>query len=297
MMDLGAIVKDLGGHLHPGGRTASVPGPGHSRRDRSLSLRLSEDGDRVIYHSFSGDTHADILRHLKMERGSARPISPQERRREQLRRDHERRMQDEADQALCQHIWSETVAIENTPAETYLWRRSLIAEGQTDLRFHPAAPLSKAADCEAFQPAMIALVRSLDGAPAALHLTFLKPDGSDKAFKDRSRRMYGPVSGNAVRLGAVVSERVLAVAEGVETAGSYSTLFGVPAWAALSTTGLEQVRLPYGLRKLVIAADGDKPGMKAATVLAERAARICDVEIHAAPDGQDWNDVLREHAA
>jgi DNA primase len=44
----------------------------------------------------------------------------------------------------------------------------------------------------------------------------------------------------------------------------------------------------------VSAADGDRAGHKAANALAERAtsAGWC-VDLYPAPDGQDWNDVLR----
>jgi putative DNA primase/helicase len=295
--DLQQIVTDHGGRLNPGGRSALIPGPGHSRRDRSLSLMLSEDGERVIYHSFAGDSPGDILRHLKLEPCAARASSSADRKKEQARREHERRLQEAADRELCERIWAQTLPIEASPVEAYLWGRGLLGEGQPDLRFHPAAPLSKEPSCQVFQPAMIALVRAPDGTPKALHLTFIKPDGSGKAFKDRSRRMFGPVIQCAVRLGQIGRERVLAVGEGVETSASYAALKGVPAWAALSTEGLKNLRVPFGLKRLIIAADGDAPGLKAAQVLAERAQRVCDVEIHAAPEGADWNDVLSEVAA
>ena len=86
--------------------------------------------------------------------------------------------------------------------------------------------------------------------------------------------------------------RVLGVGEGIETCAAFAELHGVPTWAALSTSGLQGFVIPLGVRKLIIAADGDKGGMRAATDLAQRAKRSCDVEIHAAPEGIDWADVL-----
>jgi hypothetical protein len=69
----------------------------------------------------------------------------------------------------------------------------------------------------------------------------------------------------------------------------------VPCWAALSTSGLTSFVLPAGVKRLLIAADSDDSGagIKAATELGQRARAQCNVEIHPAPKGQDWNDVMR----
>lgn len=139
---------------------------------------------------------------------------------------------------------------------------------------------------------MVALVRAADGAPMALHLTYILPDGSGKAFGSRSRLMFGAVGGHAVQLAPIGRARTLAVGEGIETSAAYGALKSIPAWATLSTAGLQGFVVPASVRKLIIAADGDKGGAKAAQALAERAARVCDVEIDPAPDGQDWADVL-----
>ena len=49
-MSLHAIVRALGGDLYQGGHRASIPAPGHSAADRSVSLLLSHG--RVIIHGF-----------------------------------------------------------------------------------------------------------------------------------------------------------------------------------------------------------------------------------------------------
>lgn len=56
------IVAALGGDLHHGGRTASVPAPGHSRADRSVSLLL--DQDRVVIHGFGSTGWREVRAHL-----------------------------------------------------------------------------------------------------------------------------------------------------------------------------------------------------------------------------------------
>lgn len=63
---LAEIVRALGGDLYAGGRRASVPGPGHSRTDRSVSLAL--EGDRVLIHSFAGDDGRRVRDELQRRR-------------------------------------------------------------------------------------------------------------------------------------------------------------------------------------------------------------------------------------
>jgi hypothetical protein len=93
----------------------------------------------------------------------------------------------------------------------------------------------------------------------------------------------------------------LVVAEGIETALSLASgLLREPAtvWAALSTSGLRGLRLPAEPGRLAIASDGEAAGREAAAALAERAAALgWRVSLLPAPDGQDWNDVLRGRAA
>src|SRR5712691_9358997 len=52
MLTLRAIAQALGGEISGG--QVLAPGPGHSPKDRSLSIKLNEIGG-VIVHSFAGD--------------------------------------------------------------------------------------------------------------------------------------------------------------------------------------------------------------------------------------------------
>lgn len=90
---------------------------------------------------------------------------------------------------------------------------------------------------------------------------------------------------------------LLVVCEGIETGLSLlSGLLGEPAtvWAALSTSGVRALDLPPTPGRLIIAPDGDVPGLAAADVLGNRAYSLgWQVYIMAPPDGKDWNDVLQ----
>lgn len=111
--------------------------------------------------------------------------------------------------------------------------------------------------------------------------------------------MMGPCGGGAVRLSG--SDGPLVVCEGIETGLSLlSGLLSGPAtvWATLSTSGMRALKLPSETGELIIATDGDSPGREAGEKLASRASALgWNVSLMPAPDGQDWNDVLRESEA
>ena len=97
-----------------------------------------------------------------------------------------------------------------------------------------------------------------------------------------------------MRLDPVAPE--LVIGEGIETAASAALLLGLPAWAALSAGNLERdLVLPAEARAVVIAADPDPPGERAARAGAARwQAEGRRVRI-ARPNrpGVDFNDLLR----
>ena len=287
-LDLYAVRHLHGGTVYDGGRRWVGPGPGHSRRDASLSVRLEADG-RALVHSFAGDPFRACAEHLGLELSHGQRADPAEAERLRRERDVRRREQRNSAWAFCDEVWSGTVGAEDTPAEAYLTRRGLPWPYPADLRFHPAAPLDYERRRHAC--ALVALVRSADGVPKGLHVTALRHDGSGKARFHNPRRMFGACAGNAVHL-APARLGELAVAEGVETALSFARLRGVPTWAALSTAGVHAFHLPAGLSLLSVAADGDQAGRAAAEALAARASKRCDAQVIDPGDGLDFNDVL-----
>lgn len=191
-------------------------------------------------------------------------------------------------------IWAGSTIALNTLADLYLIGRALPGlAASAALRFR--------SDCHHPEqrgryPALVALVVDVTGKPVAVHRTYLAPGGV-KAAMEPPRASKGPVWGGAIRLDPEAPEIV--VGEGIETAASAGRLLNLPAWAALSAGNLARgLILPRGVRVVVIAADADEAGQKAADAAAARwCAEGRRVRI-ARPNkpGRDFNDLLRERA-
>lgn len=281
-IDLYSLKREHGGTVYDGGWRWVGPGPGHSRRDASLSVRLTDHGT-VLIHSFAGDAFEQCAAHLRIEYGSPTWHDRASHGRLKLARAVEAARRENAALAFCEGLWSGGVAVEGSPAARYLDARA-IGWFPGDMMFHAAAPRGYTSPATA--PALLTMARSATGTPKAIQATFLTPD-----CRTRTGRMtFGALIGAVVRLAPVGPN--LAVAEGMETAASYAELEGVPTWATLGTANLEAFRPPACVRHLTIAADGDATGLKAARTLAERIRSRCDVTIAPAPTGHDWNDVM-----
>ena len=139
---------------------------------------------------------------------------------------------------------------------------------------------------------MVALVtRGADGEPIGVHRTFLSRDSGGKAPVTPQKMMLGPCRGGAVRLGPAT--HLLMVGEGIETCLAAMQASGRPAWAALSTSGLCSLDLPPEIQEVIVLADGDEAGERAAKTAALRWTREGRlVRIARPPAGVDCNDML-----
>lgn len=193
-----------------------------------------------------------------------------------------------ADQA--QRCWAETEDLSGAML-AYLEHRQISFRPAT-LRAHPACWHGPTADR---YPAMIARV---DGADSfAVHRTYLTSYGR-KAEIAPNKMTLGRVWGGAVRL-ATEDTPLLIVGEGIESTLSFAQIEGRLAnvWAALSTSGLKNLRLPREPGILIIAQDGDTPGREAAQALAARAYVMgWNVKLADPGDGKDFNDLLQAEA-
>lgn len=258
----------------------------HNTVTPALSVSTGREG-QLLLSCKAGCTFAEVAAALNEHGLSEAPGGPRrDYLAEQLAYEKKRTLQ-------AQQVARETIPISGTIAETYLRGRGITCPLPVGaLRFHPNCwhPIGKRL------PAMVARVKG--SAAYAIHRTYLKLDGSGKANVEPPKAMLGNCSGGAVRL--IEAQGPLVVAEGIETALSLASgLLEVRAtiWAALSTSGMKNLRLPATPSRLTIASDGDTAGREAAHVLAERAHSLgWTVSFLHAPDGQDWNNVLMEKA-
>src|SRR6185295_18207730 len=85
---------------------------------------------------------------------------------------------DKARTAAALNIWNASVPAPNTLVEVYLGSRGITVPIPASLRFHAAL---KHTPTGTVLPAMIALITGSDGAPIAIHRTYLARDGKGKA--------------------------------------------------------------------------------------------------------------------
>lgn len=285
MSDARKITAALGGKWHGGYGVAFCPAH-HNTVTPALSVGTGRDG-QLLLNCKAGCSFGDVSAALR-DSGLSEPdgLPLRDYKAEQAAADRKRTRQ-------AQHVARETVPIIGTIAETYLRGRGITCPLPEDaLRFHPTCWHSSGKHL----PAMVARVKGSDA--YAVHRTYLKPDGSGKAEVEPAKAMLGNCAGGAVRL--IEADGPLVVAEGIETALSLASgllQHSVTIWAALSTSGMTNLRLPATPSRLTIASDGDAAGRAAAQMLAERAYKLgWTVSFLHAPDGKDWNNVLMEKA-
>lgn len=176
-----------------------------------------------------------------------------------------------------------------------VWR-SATPIGEIVLRYLIARGIARpiARDLRQSGTEMLALVRDPAGNGCQVHRTLLTRDGK-KADGNCRLFMPGPIpKGSAVRLMPHQSE--IGIAEGIETALSAATLFGMPCWAALNATMLKQWEVPPDVERVVVFGDNDAncTGQAAAYELARRLSSTVSVSVELPKEtGSDWNDVLR----
>ena len=268
--------------------------PAHPNTDTpALSVRNAPDG-RLLVKCFAGCSGSEVLIALSkrglLDGSTNRRSAPRLSKRCKTEQDAERRERIEH----ARRCWGEAGPINGTLGEQYLRVRAITCELPQSLRFHSSCWHGPT---KGQVPAMVAAV-TIGGELIGVQRTFLAEPGV-KAFEKSSKMMLGPCAGGAVHLSE--GNGPLVVAEGIETALSLLSALPDPdlrVWAALSTSGMVGLVLPCQPGELVLAPDGDAPGMTAARQLSDRAkAAGWRVRIMQCPEDRDWNDMWREEAA
>jgi hypothetical protein len=280
------------------GRNWRAPCPVHG--GKSLALADGHDGKLLIY-CFGGCEAIDVFNELRaLGLIDGRHDDRSERQAELVRR-HEAATKIEAKRLrrrveASRNLYRRTTPAVGTLVETYLWFRGITIPLPPVLRCLRSCPHRNGR----YYPAMLAQIVNVVGEQLAIHKTFLRPDGSGKADlpKDEQREVCGPMRGGAVQLAPAAE--TLMVGEGIETCLAAMEATGLPAWAALSTSGVVALVLPSIVRNIICLADNDSNGAgeRAARLTAERwLAEGRRVRIALPPEpGSDFNDVLMSRA-
>ncbi len=284
-MPLRAIVRALGGDLYDGGRRANVPAPGHSARDRSVSLLWT--GQRLVAHGFGGADWREVLDDLRARGlidaagapagagvGPAAGRTPRER------------------VAAALALWAGGRPLAGALAERHLRLRGVRRAAGPALRHHPAVAAAVYADAGPTKPALLAAITDPAAELTAVEITYLDPSGRRALRPRTSRKMVGLVPpGAAVRLDPAAAEML--VAEGIVTTLSATERFALPGWALLTAGNLAAWTPPFGVRRVLIAADRGGPGEAAAERLEGRlaAAGVASAIAIPPPPFGDWNEV------
>lgn len=202
---------------------------------------------------------------------------------------------------LLDRLWQESQPItQQGVVVRYMTTRGItLPAWPQDLREHPKmAVYENGKRTGKTYPAMLAAIRNESGRPCGIHITFLKEDGSGKAPIDSPRKIIGisegSTRGGCVRLKAPI-DGVIGIGEGIESTLSASILTGIPEWSALTAGGIERAELPAEIKKVVIFADRDAPGLKSAALACERFRSEGRESEILAPDvwHTDFNDLIK----
>lgn len=174
-------------------------------------------------------------------------------------------------------LWRQAHPIQpGDPVHQYLAGRGItLPEYPSDLRCHSALDYWEVGQdgkpvLLGKLPAMLAAVRNPQGRPVALHRTYVTNDGHKAPIGSPKKILkVHDLSGSTIRL-FPPRDGFVAICEGVEDALSAWILWSIPSWATIGTSGLKGFVPPEGVREVLIMADNDEPGKKAALELAQR---------------------------
>jgi putative DNA primase/helicase len=282
MLNIYTIARALGGTV-TGRDKCVVPGPNHSLKDRSLSIRVRSNSFDV--YSFAGDdwkTCRDYI-HTKLGWGEGwKPnnTSPPD----NIGDDQEPRKK------LALKIWNAAIDPRGTLAEHYLreHRGLTLPDGiaNTVIRFHRALRF----DDFTYYPAMVSLLRDIKtDEPVGVHRTYLHRYTGAKI----DRRMLGISKGAAIKFDSKPSA-TLTIGEGVETVLAAREAGFTPAWALGSACAVGPFPVLRKVRELTLLLENDPTSEKFVRVCVDRyrdAGRTVHVVVSHV--GSDFNDTWK----
>src|ERR1700720_20968 len=289
--------RALGGNVS--GHSVLAPGPGHSARDRSLSITPSASPGGFIVHSHAGDDWRTCRDYVGGKLGLPlfRPGQAPSQLPKQGRKPVKETIANNLELAL--RLWRQAMEPRETVVEAYLRNRSLELPREVAfeaIRFHPACPFGS----ERY-PAMICLVRNIVANELqAVQRTAIARDATAIKRGGKTLRMsLGPITG-AIKLDLDADiAQGLCIGEGVETCLAGRQMGLQPVWSAVNMGGVANFPVLPGIDGLHIFKENDAEGQsaKAAEACARRWYEAGRNVIIAEPDtAKDLNDELQEAA-
>jgi Toprim domain len=306
MIDIRAVARALGGDVI--GRDAvAAPGPGHSPRDRSLTVKFAARApEGFLVYSHCDDDWRDCRDHVRARLGLPpwQPGDGQDRRvdpsrlksfeRAAVEAEVERRPLTQDDHVRIERaraVWDEATDPRGTLAERYLRSRALALDDDVAgkvLRYHPNCPWrDENTGTTVGVPALVAVFRSVDDdAVTAIHRVALTAEGAKIG-----RRMLGIVHRAAVKLDQAGD--MLHVGEGIETMMAARQLGLAPAWA-LGSAGMVAHFPVTSTGHLRICGERDEASARAVGLCTRRwQAAGRQVQVVLPTVGKDLNDELQ----
>jgi putative DNA primase/helicase len=298
----------LGGEIC--GKQLKCPGPGHSPRDRSLSILIDPGApDGFVLYSHAGDDWQDCRNYVRQTLGLP-PWQPSDEQNRTIPKQHIDKWdlasaEAEANErpwtedeimriAGARRLWDEARNPRGTLAEKYLHEVRMLnlpdKLAGSVLRFHPQCPWRNEETGKIDQvPAMIAAFRSIDDDQiTAVHRIALNRDGTKLG-----RRMFGVVHRAAIKLDPIGP--TLAIGEGIETCMAARQLGHSPAWALGSVGAISFFPIIDDVKCLQIMAETGAASERAIKLCGRRWYRARPkrrVQLLQPRQGNDLNDQL-----
>lgn len=191
-------------------------------------------------------------------------------------------------------IWERAIPAAGTLAQAYLEARGINPPFPPDMRFS-RLPCGNSSPL----PCLVAAVRDVTGTITGLQRIYLRSDGRGKADLPKAKLSLGKVAGGAIRLGDLDASGMVTVCEGPEDGLSLLEMLGGTVWVAAGASMFPAMQFPPDIRSIVIGADNDEAGAKAADKAAKAfTSRGLAVRIIRPLEGfKDFNDELQGNRA
>ncbi len=260
--DARTIAHVMGGKV-TGRNSVNVPGPGHSAKDTSLSIKIDAraPGGFVVY-SHSGDDPI-LCRDYVRQRLGMETWDPRSNANFSVPPLSVTVSSDEASRkAFAQKIWQQSTDPTGTIVERYLSESrglQLSAEiANSVVRFHARLKLG-----EQTFPGMVCLMRNVKtDDPCGIQRTFLDTDG-----RKIERRMLGIAKNAAIKIDSHDSiNGPLTIGEGFETTYASKLAGFGPSWALGSAGAIKTFPVITRVKELTILQENDPTGTSANAV-------------------------------